>query len=214
MTNFHDVQFPMRLAFGTSGGPQRRTDIVQLANGSEVRNTTQYHSRRQYNASAAIKTREDVIEINQFFELRRGRLHAFRFRDLLEHSSANGETAIQNTDQTIGRGDGDKIDFQLIKTYQDMVQSYVRVITKPVKDSVVIAINGQALEASDFTVNALTGVVTFAVPPANNAVISAGFEFDVPVRFDTDTLDIAYEDFGALQISDIPLVEVLDYANP
>jgi len=213
MTNFHDVQFPARLAFGASGGPQRRTDIVQLANGSEVRNTAQYHSRRQYNASTAIKIREDAIEINKFFELRRGRLHAFRFRDLLEYSSADGEFPIHATDQTLGRGDGENRTFQLIKTYSDDVQNYVRVITKPVIDTVVIAVSGQVLERSKFIVNGLTGVVELNVAPTSNAVVTAGFEFDVPVRFDTDALDIAYEDFGGLQISDIPLVEVLDYAN-
>ena len=213
MTNFHDVRFPARLAFGASGGPQRRTDIVALANGSEVRNTAQYHSRRQYNASTSIKTRDDAIEINEFFELRRGQLHAFRFKDVLEYSSANGDNPAMPTDQILGRGDGSRASFQLIKTYSDDVQSYERVITKPVSGTVVIAINGQVLEASDFTVDGLTGVVDLNVAPASGAVVTAGFEFDVPVRFDTDTLDISYEDFGALQISDIPLVEVLDYAN-
>jgi len=213
MTNFHDVRFPARLAFGASGGPQRRTDIVALANGSEVRNTAQYHSRRQYNASTSIKTRDDAIEINKFFELRRGQLYAFRFKDMLEYSSANGDNPAMPTDQILGRGDGSRASFQLIKTYSDDVQSYERVITKPVSGTVVIAINGQVLEASDFTVDGLTGVVDLNVAPASGAVVTAGFEFDVPVRFDTDTLDISYEDFGALQISDIPLVEVLDYAN-
>jgi len=213
MTNFHDVQFPARLAFGASGGPQRRTDILQLANGREVRNTTQYHSRRQYNASTSIKTREDAVEINAFFELRRGQLYGFRFRDLLEYSSANGDETIQATDQNLGNGDGQRRRFQLMKTYSDDVQHYQRIITKPIAETVIIALNGQLIAASDFTVNGLTGVVELNAPPAANVVITAGFEFDVPVRFDTDRLDIAYEDFGALQISDIPLVEVLEYEN-
>jgi len=213
MTNFHDVRFPARLAFGASGGPQRRTDIVALANGSEVRNTAQYHSRRQYNASTSIKTRDDAIEINEFFELRRGQLHAFRFKDMLEYSSAIGDNPVMPTDQILGRGDGSRASFQLIKTYSDDVQSYERAITKPVSGTVVVAINGQVLETSDFTVGGLTGIVDLNVAPASGAVVTAGFEFDVPVRFDTDTLDISYEDFGGLQISDIPLVEVLDYAN-
>lgn len=213
MMNFHDVQFPARLAFGASGGPQRRTEIVQLANGSEVRNTAQYHSRRQYNASTAIKTREDAIEINQFFELRRGQLYAFRFRDLLEYSSADNEAPVQATDQILGQGDNQQTKFQLIKTYKDDVHSYERRITKPVEGTVIIAINGQVLEAQDYSVDRLTGIVSLLSPPAQSAFVTAGFEFDVPVRFDTDSIDIAYEDFGGLQISDIPLVEVLDYAN-
>jgi len=213
MINFHDVQFPARLAFGASGGPQRRTEIVRLANGHEVRNTAQYHSRRQYNASTAIKTREYAIEINKFFELRRGQLYAFRFRDLLEYSSSDNEAPVQATDQIIGRGDNERTQFQLIKPYNDDVHSYERRITKPVKDTVIIAVSGQALQPQDYSVNALTGLVTLLVPPTQNALVTAGFELDVPVRFDTDAIDIAYEDFGGLQISDIPLVEVLDYAN-
>lgn len=213
MINFHDVQFPARLAFGASGGPLRQTEIVQLANGSEVRNTAQYHSRRQYNASTAIKTREDAVEVNRFFELRRGQLYAFRFRDLLDYSSVKDEGPVQATDQLIGRGDNQQTKFQLVKIYKDDLYSYERRITKPVTDTVIIAVNGQVLSAQEFTIDGLTGIVELEAPPAQNALITAGFEFDVPVRFDTDRLDIAYEDFGGLQISDIPLLEVLDYAN-
>ncbi len=213
MTGFHDVRFPANLAFGASGGPQRRTEIVQLANGCEVRNTRQYHSRRQYNASTSIKNLQDAIEINKFFELRCGQLYAFRFRDLLDHSSSDGDEAIQENDQILGQGDGQTTTFQLIKSYSDDVQNYIRPITKPIIETVMIAVNGQALNRSDFTVNGLTGLVELASPPALKAIITAGFEFDVAVRFDTDRLDIAYEDFDGLQVSDIPLIEVFDYEN-
>lgn len=214
MTNFHDVRFPVRLAFGASGGPRRRTQIVQLQNGAEVRNTSQYHSRRQYNASTSIKSRADVTEMNRFFELRRGQLHAFRFKDGLDFSTASEDENISAFDQVLGFGDGNNKSFLLIKTYQDGHHSYERRITKPVAKTFSAAVSGRVLEAAEYSLDALTGILSLAVAPAPSAAVTAGFEFDVAVRFDTDFLDISFEDYGGLQISDIPLIEVLDHAKP
>jgi len=212
MTEFHNVSFPLPLAFGASGGPSRQTDITQLSSGAEHRNTPHAQSRRKYNAGAGIKSLDELYDLIMFFEARFGQLHSFRFRDPMDYKSCKpGETS-SATDQIIGVGDGTVQSFHLIKTYSDLAGQYERAITKPVLNTVKIAINGQETSASEFDVNDLSGEVTFNAPPASQSVITAGFEFDVPVRFDTDKLDIAIEAFGAGQAVYIPLVEVLDYA--
>lgn len=197
MTDFHDVRFPLHLGFGTRGGPVRGVDILQLANGTEVRNAKTRHSRRQYNAVAGLKSREQAVELLQFYESRFGPLHGFRFRDPLDYEA----------DNLIGTGDGAETEFQLTKTYGTEPHIYVRRITKPVDGTVIVLVEGVETAVS---VNFQTGKVQFSVPPNPGANISARFEFDVPVRFASDQLDIVLDDFGATQIQDIPLIEILE----
>lgn len=216
MTDFHNIRFPLALAFGASGGPSRISEITQLASGGERRNTPHANSRRRYNAGAGIKTLDELHELISFFEARMGQLHSFRFRDPLDFKSCKPSESPSATDQIIGIGYGEAAQFQLVKIYEDEAGRYDRDITKPVPGSLVMAFNGNDISPDEFTLNALTGQVTFNAPPSLGTVLSAGFEFDVQVRFDTDQLDLALEAFGAGQAANIALIEVfgevVDYA--
>ena len=209
--NFHNIRFPLEIAFGSSGGPERRTDIITLASGHEERNTQWRSSRRRYNAGYGVRSLDDIHEIIHFFEARRGRLHGFRWRDPMDWKSCAPSAQPSITDQVIGVGDGTKKTFPLIKTYRSAISSWERIITKPVLGTVKVANAGRVLiEEIDFTVNFITGEIIFNDQhiPANGARITAGFEFDVPVRFDTDYLEIDLTAFHAGQIPEIPLVEI------
>jgi uncharacterized protein (TIGR02217 family) len=212
MTGFHDVRFPLPLAFGASGGPMRRTDITPLASGAEHRNTPHAQSRRRYNAGAGVKSIDQLAELISFFEARFGQLHGFRFRDPLDYKSCKPSENISSTDQIIGGGDGETRKYSLSKNYSDEVSNYERRITKPLPQSAKIALNGIEVPSSEFDLNGQTGDVVFAVAPPPESIITAGFEFDVPVRFDTDQLDVSLEAFGAGQVINIPLIEILDHA--
>lgn len=209
MTDFHDVAFPLPLAFGARGGPSRKTDIVPLSNGHEHRNSPHAHSRRRYDVGIGIKSLSDIHVLIAFFEARHGQRYAFRLRDPIDHQSNAPGTTLSIGDQDIGVGDGIQTEFLLKKTYADTSGLHERAITKPVAGSVLVALDGVQ---TPVTVDALTGGVTFNTPPMSGAIISAGFQFDVPVRFDTDRLDISLEGFGAGQALNIPLIEVLDHA--
>lgn len=207
MTNFHDVRFPVSLAFGASGGPEFTTQITQLSSGEEYRNAPHALPRRKYDAIAGVKSRAQLSELIQFFISRKGKLYSFRFSDPFDNDSCSIERTPSNLDQTLGQGDGETTVFQLIKNYDGLI----RPITKPLENSVLVAVNGQAVLPSDFTIDLLTGIVTFAEPPDPGATITAGFSFDTVVRFDTDFLDMTLEDFGTGQMRSLPLVE-LPYA--
>jgi uncharacterized protein (TIGR02217 family) len=209
-TPFHDVLFPVDIALRSAGGPQRRTDIVALGSGREERNARWAHSRRRYDAGYGVKTLEALSQVVAFFEERRGMLYGFRWRDRLDHSSAASD-AVSAADQLIGTGDGATAAFPLVKTYGSVYAPYRRPIVKPVDGSVRVAVAGiEKTAGADFIVDASTGVVTFLpghIPAAGQAV-TAGFLFDVPVRFDTDYLEVDLSAFAAGAIPKIPLVEI------
>ena len=203
---FHPIRFPLDVALGARGGPERKTDVVTLASGREQRNGWWQHSRRRYNAGYGVNSRADMAAVLAFFEERRGRLHGFLWRDGLDFSS--GGTMPTALDQEIGTGDGTRTTFQLTKRYGAAFDPYLRLITRPVAGSVKIAVGGVEL-GSGWAVDVATGVVTFSVAPANGAAVTAGFLFDVPVRFDTDRLDVELSGFDGAEVPSIPLVEIL-----
>jgi uncharacterized protein (TIGR02217 family) len=211
MTAFHEILFPLDIALASAGGPQRRTDVVTLGSGREERNARWAHSRRRYDAGYGVKTFEALSLAVAFFEERRGRLYGFRWRDRLDHSSAAPDAPVATTDQTIGVGDGVTAAFQLVKTYGALYSPYQRPVTKPVAGSVRVAVAGSEVEeGAAFTVDAASGLVTFLAGhiPAEGVAVTAGFLFDVPVRFDTDYLEVDLSAFAAGAIPKIPLVEI------
>lgn len=207
--SFHDVRFPASLSFGSVGGPERRTEIVELMNGFEERNTPWAHSRRRYDAGLGLRSLDDVETLIAFFEARSGQLHAFRWKDWSDFKSAAPNAAVTPFDQTIGASDGETATFALVKRYASGPSAYLRPIVKPVAGSVKVAVGGDPLqEAVDFTCDHATGLVTLAGAPEAGTTITAGFEFDVPVRFDTDRIQVSVASFRAGQVPNVPVVEV------
>ena len=204
---FHPVRFPLDVALGARGGPERATDVATLASGREERNSRWVHSRRRYNAGYGVKSRTDMQAVLAFFEERRGRFHAFLWRDGLDYSS-NGTDVPTALDQAIGTGDGVRVSYYLTKRYGASFDPYLRPISKPVADSVMVAVAGASLAAAEFSVDLLTGLVTLEAAPADGAAVTAGFLFDVPVRFDIDGLDIELTSFDAAEVPAIPMIEV------
>lgn len=207
--NFHEIRFPTGLSFGSAGGPERRTEIVTLVNGFEERNTPWEHSRRRYDAGVGLRSLDDVDLLIAFFEARRGQLYGFRWKDWSDCKSCPASQDVGALDQEIGRGDGVTTVFQLIKTYVSGDQSYSRPIRKPVRGSVQVALAGDPkIETVEYSVNVATGQVIFTAPPDIDVRITAGFEFDVPVRFDTDRISTALATFNAGEVPDVPVIEV------
>jgi uncharacterized protein (TIGR02217 family) len=209
--SFHEVLFPLDIALKSAAGPQRKTDIVVLGSGREERNARWANSRRRYDAGYGVKTFEALSEVVAFFEERRGMLYGFRWRDRLDQLSAVPGAAITPLDQQIGIGDGATASFPLIKTYGAAFAPYQRAIVKPVAGSVRAAVNGIEVAAGTaFVCDSATGIVTFLPGhiPAAAAGVSAGYQFDVPVRFDTDYLEFDLSAFAAGAIPKIPLVEI------
>lgn len=201
--SFHEVSLPARLAFGSTGGVERRTEVVTLASGHERRSTPWANGRRRYLIGSGLRSLDDMAALTAFFEARQGRLYGFRFRDFADFKSCAPGAEPGPGDQAIGTGDGVTTQFALAKAYGGTL----RRIAKPIEGSVRVAVDG--IEAPEgWSVDVTTGLVTFASAPDDGAEITAGFRFDTPVRFDADRLEITLETFGSGRMVAMPLIEI------
>lgn len=209
MAAFHEATFPLALSMASAGGPTRRTEIVTLASGAEERNSLWAHSRRRYDAGAALRSVADVETLLAFWEERRGRLHGFRWRDFFDHRSCAGGATPTALDQALGTGDGATAVYQLRKRYGASFAPYHRPIRKPVPGTIRVAVAGVELAAGEgFAVDTTTGLVTLTTPPLAGQAVTAGFLFDTPVRFDADELLVDIGEFKAGRAPTVPVLEV------
>lgn len=210
LQGFHEISFPFSVARGARGGPVRRTDVVTLASGAESRNARWARSRRRYDAGLGVRSLDDLHAVIAFFEERRGRLTGFRLHDRVDCRSGPPGATPGPGDQPLGTGDGETLVFQLTKTYGGAHAPYTRPIVKPVAGSVRVARDGDELVPGvDFVADATTGQVAFLTAPPEGSVLTAGYAFDVPVRFDTDSLDIDLSAFEAGAVPNVPMVEIV-----
>jgi uncharacterized protein (TIGR02217 family) len=205
VTPFDDVPFPIEIGQDASVSPSFSTNIVTSASGHEARNANWAQARLRFDAGPGVRGEAELETLLAFFRARRGPAVAFRFRDPYDHSS-NGMTGAPTADdQVIGAGDGLANRFSLVKHYAPGEQ---RRISRPAPGSVRIAVDGAEL-TTGWTLQA-TGVVQFASPPAADATITAGFLFDVPVRFAEDRIEVNRSTFFAGEAPSVPLIEVRD----
>ena len=215
---FHNVRFPTDQAYGTEGGPGYDTAIIETASGAEHRVARHAAARHVYDAAHNVRTVQAITDVLNFYHARRGAAASFRYKDWGDYATTasacthEGST-VTNLDEVIGQGDAIETQFQLRKAYQDDAFGVTRTITLPIESSVVIAVAGVGL-ASGWSVNETTGIVTFSSAPSGE--ITAGFEFDVKVRFakevDTQGLRRAIQAHEMHEIPSIPLIEVINEA--
>lgn len=206
---FHEIRFPADLSFGSMGGPERRTEIVALTNGFEERNSPWAHSRRRYDAGVGLRSLDDMAALIAFFEARAGQLHGFRWKDWADYKSCAPSEVVAPGDQMIGTGDGRRVEFGLGKLYRSGSEGYLRPVSKPVVGTVRIAVGGvERFEGQDYDIDHATGIVVLHKAPMLEAPVTAGFEFDVPVRFDTDHIAVSVSSFQAGDVPQVPVVEL------
>ena len=206
---FHEVRLPARLAFGSTGGVERRTEITTLASGFERRSTPWADGRRRYLIGAGLRSLDDMAALTAFFEARRGQVYGFRWKDWSDFKSCRPSLLVSPFDQRIGVGDGVTRSFQLTKQYLSGDATYSRPVVKPVAGTVHVAIaNDPKAQDLEFVVNAASGVITLVDAPDIGAIVTAGYEFDVPVRFDTDRIQTSVSSFNAGEVPNVPIIEV------
>lgn len=194
-TPFRDVSFPNAVARGATGGPGYSTGVVPLTAGREERNQNWDEARARYNISTGIRSRDEMALVIAHFRVMKGRAYSFRFKDWNDFQAVD-QAMVQLTPTT----------YQIVKRYLVLGFEDVRTITKPVSGSVVVKVAGSPVTPAD--INHLTGVVTFASPPASAP--TATFDYDVPVRFDSDYLPVQANSYNSQVVPNIELLEVLE----
>ena len=202
----YETRFPVTISQGSSGGPEYSTTIVTTQSGYELANANWEYPRHRYNVAMGIRSDADIEEILKFFHAMRGKAHQFRYKDWADYKSCSINSTTSNNDQFISRGEGGIKSFQILKTYTQTPASLTRIIKKIVSGTVKVGLN-YANQPSGWTVNLNTGIITFSVAPSRGVFITAGYEFDVPCRFDIDYLPVNLESYKTAQINDIPIVE-------
>ena len=181
MTAFAEVQFPPEISYGSKGGPMFSTDIITTFSGHEQRNINWQQARARYDVSSGIKTEEQWQQLISFFRSRCGRAVGFRYKDWSDYKGIN---------QPLGRGDGEQRQFQLVKHYVSGNSAYIRAINKPVQNNFCQIYIDSVAQEQGINIDFTTGLVTFDKAPKADEEVTADFEFDVAVRFDTDYLDL------------------------
>jgi len=209
MANFiEDPRFPVNISYGSRGGPSWNTNIVIVDSGAETRNQRWSYPRHEYDVSYGIKEQSDLEDLLSFFHVVAGRAVGFRYKDHLDFKSCKTTATINSSDCIISSAaDGSSTSYQIKKTYTQGSYTRSRKILKPISTSVLVSVAGVTLGSTLFTVDSTLGKINFAAAPPLGQPIKAGFEFDVPVRFDTDSLSINIEDYhvGSAQV---PLIEL------
>jgi uncharacterized protein (TIGR02217 family) len=210
---FHEVQFPDSPNYGSEGGPSFNTTVVESDSGIDFRASRWDTPRQKYDISFETREYNDLATVIAFFNARQGAVYGFRFKDPMDYTSnSDGRSAHTKDDQNIGTGDASETQFQLRKQYTSGAVTRNRDVHKPVSGTVLIALDG-VNQPSGWSVNTTTGIVTFDTAPGAGVEVTAGFEFDVPVRFEEGTdewLRMSHDDFGSGSIRSIRLVEIVN----
>ncbi|WP_409592363.1 DUF2460 domain-containing protein [Sphingobium sp.] len=203
---FDDVAFPLAIGREASVAPTFSTQIVESVSGHEQRSSDWADARLSFDAGPGVRSQADMAALIAFFRARRGAARGFRFSDPYDDRSCGVGEAPGPLDQHLGVGDGVQAEFGLQRFYGPGEEAQARRITRPVAGTIRVAVNG--VEMVGGWSHSGLGVIAFDVAPVEGAVLTAGFRFDVPVRFAEDRLEINRATFAAGEAPSVPLVEI------
>ena len=138
---------------------------------------------------------DEMRTLAGFFLEQQGTFRPFLFDDPTDNTIAG---------QVVGTGNGSTTAFQLVRSMGDFAEP----ITAP---NVVTAIclNGVRQDPAGHTVDAESGVVTFATPPPNGQVVTGDFSYRFRVRFADDSAEFENFMYQLWQLKQIKLQSVL-----
>ena len=192
---FIEERFPTNISLGMRGGPEFSTMISQSFSGYEVRNINWLESRNKYEISKSITNENDLEQILSFFQICKGRGIGFRFKDHADFMAKN---------QLLFESDGKTLTFPIYKTYKLGILTYKRRIFKPVMGSIKLAMCEAKVK---YSVDYVNGIIKLEKPLSQGCKVSGSYEFDVPVRFNNDHLELINHYRRIYSIDRLELIE-------
>lgn len=200
-------RFPDEIAFYASVGPNFRTEDAKSLTGYQQTNATMPDPLHSIDITQALRE-IDIINtpgygyrvVRDFFFAVKGKAIGFRVKNWWDYKDDG--LGILGT----GLGNGSTTVFQIAKRYTAGALSTDKAVRKPVSGSVGVKING-VTQPSGWTVDTTTGLVTFSVAPANGAVLTCTYEFDLPVRFDRDSIRVRPDPGGLVAVEGLAMNE-------
>jgi uncharacterized protein (TIGR02217 family) len=199
---FYEINFPNSIAFNSINSIYFDTNLVKSKNGTEQRSGNRDYPLLHFKVFNTFKNKKEIDQILTLFRMVRGKLNGFRLRDWLDYRVEN---------QIMGVGDGESKIFQMKKAYQIGGYITVRDIVKPVQDTVNVFINQVNCNSLIQSIDYARGLVSFLEPPSENEMITFECEFDVPVRFKSDELNVVLIGKDSYEINNLELVEIEDF---
>ena len=202
-----EPEFPVCVSAGSVSMPTYSTRVVTSGTGWESRNSNWQETRIRFNAATGVRGQIDLDDLVEFFHAVKGQALAFRFKDWGDYKSKGVADPITMSDQhLITSIAGGETVIPLRKVYEAEALYTYRDITQPVPGTILVAKDGSPLaDPGDYTI--VDGKIVLGVALAAGEQISAGFEFDVPCRFDSDELATQLEAFMAGSVT-VPVIEV------
>lgn len=210
--SFHEVSMPHLIAFGAVGGAEFSTGVIEFFNGEEVRIQNRENSLASWDVAHGVRKPAEMDALVRFFRERRGKANGFRFKDFTDYKLTDEQVCQNSVDLTFV-GDASTTVFFVGQTYdQDAVNTEFRrtnkLVTSPADVPEVIYLDSVS-QGAGFTMDRNNGTITFDVAPGAGVVVAYEGEFDVPVRFETDKMNISLDDFNAQSWSGIPIKEII-----
>ncbi len=217
---FEETQFPDGISYGAKGGPRFNTGVVVASSGFEQRNVNWTAARGEWDVAHGLKTTAEAAELIAFFRAMRGRATGFRFKDWSDYRHDMTDP-LNATPHSFFQGDGVTVNIQLAKVYQVGTSSITRDITKPIDGTFTLYTGAGAPiiwfpltevpsspAAFEYTIDYTTGAILLGGTPPTSAFFTGWTgEFDVPVRFDTDSMDVVIDNFDSHNWQ-VPVVEI------
>lgn len=201
-------RFPDDIAYGSRGGPLYSTSVFTGSSGREKRNINWAFPKHQFNVGYGARNVDKIYDLVEFYHSVRGPGIGFRYKDFGDYKSCKVTQTPTEEDQVVASIDGSDTVFQLIKQYATGTLIQHRLIQKPIEGTILVSVGGVSrVEGTDYTIDYTTGIITF-VAPQTVTQIKWGGEFDVPCRFEEDSLPISYNDFQHGS-ADVNILEIM-----
>jgi uncharacterized protein (TIGR02217 family) len=211
--SFNDMLFPVDISYGSKGGPQFNTEVIEISSGFESRNINWSQARAKYDISYGVKTGEQLEALISFFNNAGGKAYSFKYKDWSDFQVINQVCP----PSTLWPDPG--YSYQLQKVYSSGGYNYTRYIYLPFinidQSNILVYVDG-VLQPGNWDAFDVwgPGILYFDEPLSESAIVTATYEFFVLVRFDIDKLPISLDNYNAAGTyfggASIPLIEVSD----